>query len=145
MTHTIHITDRDDDAFADFTLDALRKFNASKAGPSHARPLAVEIHDAQGQPLGGLTGSTSFGWLFIKIFVISESLRGQGVGTAVMQAAEREAVARGCHSAWLDTFEFQARRFYEKLGYSCFGQLPDYPVGHRRFFMRKSLVSPAES
>ena len=34
---------------------------------------------------------------------------------------------------------WQARGFYERLGYQCFGQLPDYPVGSARFFMRKML------
>jgi hypothetical protein len=58
-----------------------------------------------------------------------------------MHRAEQEAVARGCHSAWLDTFEFQARGFYERIGYVCFGNLADYPVGFSRFFMRKSLTA----
>jgi hypothetical protein len=56
-----------------------------------------------------------------------------------MQSAEHEAVCRGCHSAWLDTHEFQARAFYERLGYTCFGELPNYPIGFSRFFMKKSL------
>jgi hypothetical protein len=45
------------------------------------------------------------------------------------RCAEEEAAARGCHGAWLDTFEFQARGFYERLGYTCFAELGDYPVG----------------
>jgi len=56
-----------------------------------------------------------------------------------MQMAEREAVARGCRGAWLDTFDFQARGFYERLGYACFGEIPEYPIGHTRFFMKKDL------
>jgi hypothetical protein len=60
-----------------------------------------------------------------------------------MSRAESEAVARGCHGAWLDTFEFQARPFYERLGYVCFGELEDYPVGSARYFMRKLLSSEA--
>ena len=41
--------------------------------------------------------------------------------------------------AWLDTFEFQARGFYEGIGYECFGELPNYPKGFSRFFMKKTL------
>jgi hypothetical protein len=40
----------------------------------------------------------------------------------------------------LDTFEFQARGFYEHQGYTCFADLPDYPPGFSRFFMKKSLI-----
>ena len=57
-----------------------------------------------------------------------------------MQLAESESITRGCHSAWLDTFEFQARAFYERIGYVCFGELPDYPVGFSRFFMKKEFT-----
>jgi iron complex outermembrane receptor protein len=46
---------------------------------------------------------------------------------------------RGCHSAYLDTFSFQAKPFYERCGYEVFGVLEDFPKGHQRFFMRKSL------
>ena len=52
-----------------------------------------------------------------------ETLRGRGIGTDLLRRAEAEALVRGCHGAWLDTFEFQARGFYERLGYRCFGEL----------------------
>jgi hypothetical protein len=35
--------------------------------------------------------------------------------------------------------QFGARPFYERLGYSVFGELPDYPPGFSRVFLRKSL------
>jgi GNAT superfamily N-acetyltransferase len=56
-----------------------------------------------------------------------------------MAAAEEEARRRGCHHALLDTFDFQARSLYERLGYEVFGTLDDFPRGHQRFFMRKAL------
>jgi len=56
-----------------------------------------------------------------------------------MEQAETIAREAGCTGIWLDTYEFQARGFYEKLGYTLFGTLDDYPVGQRRFFMQKRL------
>lgn len=67
-----------------------------------------------------------------------------GVGTEIMQIAEREALQRGCCGSWLDTFEFQARGFYERIGYQCFGELPNYPPGFSRFFMKKMLTQIQE-
>jgi len=54
-----------------------------------------------------------------------------------MLRAEAEARARGCIGIWLNTFSFQARGFYEKLGFTLIGQIDDYPVGHQRFFLQK--------
>jgi hypothetical protein len=59
-----------------------------------------------------------------------------------MGCAEGRAVERGCHSAWVDTFSFQAPGFYRKLGYEVFGEL-DYPPEHKRFFLRKRLTGRA--
>jgi hypothetical protein len=53
-------------------------------------------------------------------------------------------VAAGCHHAWLDTFSFQARPFYEKQGYRVFGVLPDYPTGQTRYFLTRELRRDGE-
>jgi ribosomal protein S18 acetylase RimI-like enzyme len=62
-----------------------------------------------------------------------------GAGRRLMMEAEAEALRRGCCAAELDTFSFQARGFYERLGYSVFGALEDYAPGQSRFYMRKRL------
>lgn len=128
----------EEDAIKAF-VEPLRQFNESQVGPSEHRPLGILLHDEREQTIGGMWGATSYGWLFTQILFVPEHLRGRGFGTRLMRLAEEEALARGCHDAWLDTHEFQARPFYERLGYACFGELPDYPQGHSRFFMRKSL------
>jgi len=65
------------------------------------------------------------------------------VGRALLRAAEREATGRGCRHVYLDTFDYQARPFYEREGYTVFGVQEDYPPGHRRFFMQKALAGGA--
>ena len=58
-----------------------------------------------------------------------------------MAQAEVRARERGCHSARLETFSFQALGFYEKLGYQDFARL-GYPPDHHKHFMRKRLTPP---
>ena len=97
------------------------------------------MHDEDGKAVGGLWGRLAYDWLFIELLAVPEQYRGQDHGTALMNEAERIARASGCTGIWLDTYEFQARGFYEKLGFEVFGTLEDHPAGQRRFFLRKHL------
>jgi GNAT superfamily N-acetyltransferase len=139
MSFTIRMTDVQDEACRNAILGPLVAYNQSKTGRHDFRPLIIALDDAEGHVIGGLWGRTALDWLFVELLFVPESLRGQGVGTSVMQRAETEALRRGCHSVWLDTLEFQARGFYERLGYTCFGELSDYPAGYHRYFMKKQL------
>ena len=122
---------------------SLVAYNDANASPQDYRDLVV-VSRLGGEVVGGLIGFTHWNWLFIKQLWVSESVRGRGVGTELMQAAEQEAVARACLHAHLDTFGFQALPFYQGLGYSVFGQLEDYPVGHTRYFLQKRELDEEE-
>ena len=139
MEYTFALTDVADDEVRKLIVAPLVEYNESKAGPSHNRPLAVVLRDKDQVVVGGMWGATGYGWLFTQLLVVPASMRGHGIGTKIMQRAEQEAIARGCHSAWLDTHEFQAKAFYEGLGYVAFAELPNYPTGFARVFMKKSL------
>jgi GNAT superfamily N-acetyltransferase len=141
MTFTVRMTDQPDEAIRKAVLDPLVEYNQLRTGRNDYRPLVLAIEDPDGQVVGGLCGRTAYDWLFVELLFVPESLRGRGVGSDLMLRAEAEAVARGCHSAWLDTFAFQARGFYERIGYTCFGELKDYPVGSARYFMKKTLTT----
>ena len=80
-----------------------------------------------------------FSHLHVDLLFLPESLRRNGIGRQLMKDAEREAIRRGCRGAWLDTYSFQARGFYERLGYKIFGTIDDYPPGHSRIFLKKSF------
>jgi GNAT superfamily N-acetyltransferase len=78
-----------------------------------------------------------FEWLHVGLLFVPEAMRGQGAGTALMSAAEAEALRRGCRGAYVDTFSFQAAPFYQKLGFTLFGVLEDFPPGHSQLYFRK--------
>ena len=125
--------------------DGLYAYNDSKVDSADGH-LGILLKDDAGNTVGGLTGRWYYGWLFVELLVLPENLRGQDLGTGIMRAAEEYARQQGLIGVWLDTFSFQARGFYEKLGYVVFGELPDYPAGHTRFFLQKRLdASPQPS
>ncbi|HMK68521.1 MAG TPA: GNAT family N-acetyltransferase [Stellaceae bacterium] len=112
-------------------------FNA-RTVPGEDERFALFLRDSAGTLAGGLDGVIGWAWLFVDNLWVHEELRGRGFGRELLARAERFAAARGCHSVWLDTF--QARGFYEHLGYAVFASLEDYPPGQTKYFLRKRLI-----
>jgi GNAT superfamily N-acetyltransferase len=117
----------------------LLAFNEARIGPADERPVKFVARDSGGAVVGGILGHTRWRWLYIAKLWVDESARGHGLGTRLMEAAEDLARSRGCTGVSLDTFDYQARPFYEKLGYELFGTLEGYPPGSRQFYLRKRL------
>lgn len=113
--------------------------NMAVTGDRAYRPLYVILRDEQDAAQGGLLADLWGGWMHITFLWVAETRRGQGFGARLMQRAEDEARAAGCRGVYLETHSFQARPFYEKLGYSVIASLPDYPPGHSYHILRKFL------
>lgn len=139
MSYTLTLSDVADESVRSAIVTPLLQFNTAQAGASGHRPLVVAVHDEAGAVIGGLWGATAYGWLYIQLLLVPEALRGQGVGAQLMARAEAEAQARGCQHAWVDT-QFGALGFYQRQGYTVFGQLPDYPPGFTRSFLTKAFI-----
>ena len=117
----------------------LLAFNERWLGPANDEPVKLVARDDQGV-VGGLIGQLRWRWLYVAKLWVEERGRGRGIGTELLRAAEDLARSRGCTDVSLDTFEYQARPFYEKLGYELFGTLDGYPPGYRQFYLRKRLT-----
>jgi len=142
MLPIVTLTDNPNPQALEALTRLITRFNESASHrPNDFRPLAILVSEPEtGETLGGLWGWTSFDHLHVDLLFLPERLRGSGLGTQLIRQAEEEAVRRGCVGAWLDTFSFQARGFYERMGYSVFGTIEDYPPGHSRFFLKKRLA-----
>jgi GNAT superfamily N-acetyltransferase len=114
--------------------------NIAVTGRVEWYPIAFFVRDERGEVLGGLLGNIWAGWLHVGTLGVAAPIRRRGFGRELMQHAEAYAIARGCTNAFLDTFSFQARPFYEKLGYRVFGTLENHPAGHEHYFMAKQLT-----
>lgn len=137
--HRLELVTSPDAHLRNVILDGLRAFNSGLFSRSSTpQDLAVALHGDDGI-LGGLWGRVAGNWLAIELIFVPETMRGQGIASALIAMAEAEAVKRGCRSAWLDTLNPQAARLYQSLGYAPFGELEDYAEGTSRFFMRKAL------
>ena len=117
----------------------LRDFNASIVAPDYI-PIRVVVRDEAGELIGGLVGGTYWQWLHVEVVWVRDDHRRRGFGTRLLAMAESEALRRGCQNSFLDTFSFQARPLYERLGYRVVGTIPDFPPGHEHYFMVKRLA-----
>ena len=149
--HCFALAETADETTRQYLRTQLRAFNDSQS-PHHRAirvgkplPLDVLIRDARGELVGGLVGSTYWGWLEVERLWIRENLRGRGYGSRLLVMAEAEARRRGCTRVHLTTFSFQARSFYERLGYRVVGQLDDYPPGGSYLWLRKDLGPPVDA
>jgi GNAT superfamily N-acetyltransferase len=117
----------------------ISEYNRQQAGEDDAQTLCYVVQGADQEILGGAIGATYWEWLHLDLMWVKEEYRGRGIGRSLLRAAEDEARRRGAKRAYLDTFSFQAPGFYEKYGYQVFGELADFPQGHRRYFLTKVL------
>jgi GNAT superfamily N-acetyltransferase len=126
---------------ADAVIGAgLNAYNDAAVGYADRLPLHVIVRDADsGDILGGVSGRTSLGLMFLDLVYLPDSLRGQDIGTRMMALAEEEGRRRGCRAGVLYTISFQAPRFYERLGWRIFGEVPCDPPGTSRVFLTKEL------
>jgi [ribosomal protein S18]-alanine N-acetyltransferase len=78
---------------------------------------------------------------YVQTICIDPKSRGKGLGTTLLRFAE-ERIYRESPNVFLcvSSFNPEAKRLYERLGYETIGELKDYIVkGHSEILMRKTI------
>ena len=119
--------------------DLIRSYNRSKREAAESEPLNLYVEDDSGELMAGLVAETFGNWLEIEYLFVKEDLRGQGIGSQLLQQAETEAKNRNCRFAFVNTYQFQAPAFYKKHGYKEVFTLKDYPYTGQRHYYQKEL------
>jgi GNAT superfamily N-acetyltransferase len=141
MTCKIIFEDAPSQTDLDRLSDGIEEYTAPRAGASDRVPLTLLAYDENNRLVGGLDGNTEKGWLYISALWVSETARGTGLGSQLMKTAEEEAFKRNCHDVYLDTLSCQAPGFYQKLGYSQFAVLENFPGQITKIFFRKRILA----
>ena len=119
--------------------DLIRSYNRSKRETAESEPLNLYVEDDSGELMAGLVAETFGNWLEIEYLFVKEDLRGQGIGSKLLQQAESEAKKRNCRYVFVNTYQFQAPAFYQKHGYKEVFTLKDYPYTGQRHYYQKDL------
>ncbi|CAG9295959.1 GNAT family N-acetyltransferase [Celerinatantimonas diazotrophica] len=151
MALVVHQKSTETELKIDFTLspksediesiyESLGEFNQKFAPEVKDISYGFFIRDNSGKVIGGLTGFIFVTSIQIRFLWLSEALRKQGIGSQLMHEVECEAKRRDIENIMVDTFTFQAPKFYESLGFREIGRYEDYLVkGVDKIFYHKSL------
>lgn len=137
--YQIAYVEKPDDSMWEAIGGGIRSYNTQQAGDDHGKLVCFALFAPGGEIAGGVIAEVYWDWLYINLMWLKEDLRQRGYGQQLLALVEDEARRRSARHAYLDTFSFQAPGFYKKYGYRVFGELPNFPVGHTRYFLTKKL------
>jgi GNAT superfamily N-acetyltransferase len=141
MNYKITVHETSDDRVAlDLVDDGIGEYNdAAEPRLSDVRPLACFAREDSGRAVGGAVGRTWGNNVELQQLWLPEALRKHGLGSELLRAFETAARNRGCTLAYLETWSFQAREFYEKQGYQVVLDISGFAPHLSKFTMTKSL------
>jgi GNAT superfamily N-acetyltransferase len=141
VTGPVHIElmDSADELLAGAVDAILDEAAKAQDRPFEGRKIHLRAVDAEGTMLGGLIGAHLQRWFFVKLLAVSPEARGKGLGAQLLARAEAMAREDGLVGIYLDTFEFQAPRFYLREGYREIGRLPKVGDAPQRIWFAKEF------
>jgi GNAT superfamily N-acetyltransferase len=138
-----HVEDHPDPLDIDVLETQIRRAASAAMGLGDEADLAIFVRDG-GTVVAGISGWTWGDCCELQSLWVAPSLRGRGLATRLIAAAEAEAAARGCSQTVHFTYAFQARELYEKNGYELVGCVQDFPTGTDVLWYRKRLKDRAD-
>ena len=89
--------------------------------------------------IGGAIGFVEFNWYFLDLLYIDEEYRNRNIGTNLIKEIEKFVLEEHLTGVRMETWNFQAKGFYEKNGYSVFGEIKDCPPGTIDYHLKKEF------
>ncbi|OGV93784.1 hypothetical protein A3B57_03905 [Microgenomates group bacterium RIFCSPLOWO2_01_FULL_47_10] len=127
-----------DPADKQIMVDGMLAYHASQGHPRQINTYSIIMKDHD-KTIGCVVVTFLWNGMEIQSLWVDETVRKQGYGRKLMAMAEEEAIKRGCGLAYTNTFTWQAPGFYQKIGYSEYGKLEDFPAGNTLFYFSKRL------
>jgi len=98
------------------------------------------LRDEKNKIYGGITSARAYNEYRIRMLCVDEKLRGQDYGTKLIKKAEEHARKLNLEYITLTTLEFQAPKFYQKIGFKIeFIRESKNPLLKQYFFSKKLI------
>jgi GNAT superfamily N-acetyltransferase len=137
----LHVEDNPDPREIEFLETQIRREASAVMGLGDEVDLAIFVREA-GAVVAGISGWTWGDCCELQSLWVEPKLRGRGLGTRLLVAAEAAAAARGCSQTVHFTYQFQDKGRYERNGYLLVGRVEDFPSGTDVLWYRKPLSPP---
>ncbi|KTC64735.1 GNAT family acetyltransferase [Legionella adelaidensis] len=106
--------------------------------------FACFIRDEENVIVGGCSGGTLYGCIHIDNLWVDERIRNKGWGTKLVRAALSYGQEKGCAMATVNTMDWEALGFYQKLGFTLEFERHGFHKNSIFYFLRKELKVPLE-
>ena len=124
-------------------LEALWAFNSSKSPYLKDKSNYYKTVDFYAEEsknlLGGALCIINYNWIYIDYLYVNEQMRGQDIGTKLINKIEQYAKENNLTGLYTETFDFQARPFYEKNGFKVIGCYENMPPNSKLWLLQKAL------
>lgn len=124
--------------------DGLKQHMLAKRNLKPISFFGYFIKDENDNIVGGCNGCILYGCLVVDTLWVSESLRGQGYGTKLMQLAENTAIENACRFMTVNTMDWEALDFYKKLGFYLEFERNGFDQDSIFYFLRKEIKTPTD-
>lgn len=119
--------------------DGVLKFNLPYLGEWKSQSFAIHVENEDHNIIGGIAGNYANDYMTVEWAWIDQQHRLQGLGKTIFKQLDEFAKSKKCKYIDVETLSFQAKGFYEKLGFSLISTLPDWVNGHDSHILRKKL------
>lgn len=103
-------------------------------------PFEFAYKDQEDQVVGGITGFCYYKCLYIDLLWVHPEYRNQKLGRALIEKAESFGKENECLISTVNTMDWEAPEFYQKLGYKLELIREGYMDNHKMFCFSKPLL-----
>jgi len=106
-------------------------------------PISFEIRENENL-VGCVVVQLFWGQLHIKYLLVEDRYRSHGIARRLMEHAFEFGITQGCRFAFVETMDFQAPEFYQKLGFTIDFVRRGYDRETSFFYLSKILLPHAK-
>jgi ribosomal protein S18 acetylase RimI-like enzyme len=141
MNQTIILDEDNPEVIKTILIEGLREYNQHFFGQYEKKDFAIYIQDEKATIIAGICGFIieKHQTMRLEFVWVHKEHRKKGIGSKMLFYIEKYATLKQCKFLQVSTLEFQAVGFYQKMGYTQIGIIPQWFCAKDEVFFLKQL------